>query len=40
MQVFQHQQHRGRRRELGEQPEDLQPFDADSYAKAVFGLEG
>jgi fused signal recognition particle receptor len=24
---------------LGEQPEDLQPFDVDSYAKAVFGLE-
>ncbi|MBP6505994.1 MAG: signal recognition particle-docking protein FtsY [Opitutaceae bacterium] len=24
---------------LGEQPEDLQPFSADSYAKAVFGLE-
>lgn len=25
---------------LGEQPEDLQPFDAEAYAKAVFGLEG
>jgi len=25
---------------LGEQPEDLQPFSAESYAKAVFGLEG
>ena len=24
---------------LGEQPEDLQPFDAASYARAVFGLE-
>lgn len=24
---------------LGEQPEDLQPFSADNYAKAVFGLE-
>jgi fused signal recognition particle receptor len=24
---------------LGEQPEDLQPFAIDSYAKAVFGLE-
>jgi fused signal recognition particle receptor len=24
---------------LGEQPEDLQPFSAESYAKAVFGLE-
>jgi fused signal recognition particle receptor len=24
---------------LGEQPDDLQPFSADSYAKAVFGLE-
>ncbi len=24
---------------LGEQPEDLQPFDAVSYARAVFGLE-
>ncbi len=24
---------------LGEQPEDLQPFDASSYARAVFGLE-
>ncbi|MDP3070587.1 MAG: signal recognition particle-docking protein FtsY [Opitutaceae bacterium] len=24
---------------LGEQPEDLQPFSVDSYAKAVFGLE-
>ena len=23
---------------LGEQPDDLQPFDADNYAKAVFGL--
>jgi fused signal recognition particle receptor len=25
---------------LGEQPEDLQPFSIESYAKAVFGLEG
>ncbi|MCW5548853.1 MAG: signal recognition particle-docking protein FtsY [Opitutaceae bacterium] len=25
---------------LGEQPEDLQPFSAENYAKAVFGLEG
>jgi fused signal recognition particle receptor len=25
---------------LGEQPEDLQPFNAENYAKAVFGLEG
>lgn len=25
---------------LGEQPEDLQPFDAEAYARAVFGLEG
>ena len=24
---------------LGEQAEDLQPFDAESYAKAVFGIE-
>jgi len=24
---------------LGEQPEDLQPFSIESYAKAVFGLE-
>jgi fused signal recognition particle receptor len=24
---------------LGEQPEDLQPFSVDSYAKAVFGIE-
>ncbi|MCB1104528.1 MAG: signal recognition particle-docking protein FtsY [Opitutaceae bacterium] len=24
---------------LGEQPEDLQPFSVESYAKAVFGLE-
>ncbi len=24
---------------LGEQPDDLQPFSADNYAKAVFGLE-
>lgn len=24
---------------LGEQPEDLQPFDADAYANAVFGLD-
>ncbi|MFM9081311.1 MAG: signal recognition particle-docking protein FtsY, partial [Opitutaceae bacterium] len=24
---------------LGEQPEDLQPFSAESYAKAVFGLD-
>jgi fused signal recognition particle receptor len=24
---------------LGEQPEDLQPFQAENYAKAVFGLE-
>jgi len=24
---------------LGEQPEDLQPFNADNYARAVFGLE-
>lgn len=24
---------------LGEQPEDLQPFNVDSYVKAVFGLE-
>ena len=25
---------------LGEQPDDLQPFSAENYAKAVFGLEG
>ncbi len=25
---------------LGEQAEDLQPFDVDNYVKAVFGLEG
>ena len=25
---------------LGEQPDDLQPFSADNYARAVFGLEG
>jgi fused signal recognition particle receptor len=25
---------------LGEQPEDLQPFSVENYAKAVFGLEG
>jgi fused signal recognition particle receptor len=25
---------------LGEQAEDLQPFSADNYAKAVFGIEG
>jgi fused signal recognition particle receptor len=24
---------------LGEQPEDLQPFDAEAYANAVFGLD-
>ena len=24
---------------LGEQPEDLQPFNADNYARAVFGLD-
>ncbi len=24
---------------LGEEPEDLQPFEVESYAKAVFGLE-
>jgi fused signal recognition particle receptor len=24
---------------LGEQPEDLQPFNVDNYAKAVFGIE-
>jgi fused signal recognition particle receptor len=24
---------------LGEEPEDLQPFDADAYANAVFGLD-
>ena len=24
---------------LGEQPDDLQPFSADSYARAIFGLE-
>jgi fused signal recognition particle receptor len=24
---------------LGEQPEDLQPFSAENYAKAVFGME-
>ena len=24
---------------LGEKPEDLQPFNVESYAKAVFGLE-
>ena len=24
---------------LGEQPEDLQPFSAETYAKAVFGLD-
>jgi fused signal recognition particle receptor len=24
---------------LGDQPEDLQPFSAENYAKAVFGLE-
>ena len=24
---------------LGEQPEDLQPFNAENYARAVFGLE-
>jgi fused signal recognition particle receptor len=24
---------------LGEQPEDLQPFSAENYAKAVFGVE-
>ncbi len=24
---------------LGEQPEDLQPFSADNYSRAVFGLE-
>jgi fused signal recognition particle receptor len=24
---------------LGEQPEDLQPFEVDAYARAVFGLE-
>ncbi len=24
---------------LGEQPEDLQPFNAENYAKAVFGVE-
>lgn len=25
---------------LGEQPEDLQPFSIENYAKAVFGLDG
>jgi fused signal recognition particle receptor len=25
---------------LGEQPDDLQPFSAENYARAVFGLEG
>jgi fused signal recognition particle receptor len=25
---------------LGEQPDDLQPFSAENYAQAVFGLEG
>ncbi|MFZ9682161.1 MAG: signal recognition particle-docking protein FtsY [Cephaloticoccus sp.] len=25
---------------LGEQPEDLQPFSVENYARAVFGLEG
>lgn len=25
---------------LGEQPEDLQPFSVENYAKAVFGIEG
>ena len=25
---------------LGEQPDDLQPFSAESYARAVFGLDG
>jgi fused signal recognition particle receptor len=25
---------------LGEQPDDLQPFSIENYAKAVFGLEG
>ncbi|HYC71629.1 MAG TPA: signal recognition particle-docking protein FtsY [Opitutaceae bacterium] len=25
---------------LGEQPDDLQPFDIENYARAVFGLEG
>ncbi len=25
---------------LGEEPDDLQPFSAENYAKAVFGLEG
>jgi fused signal recognition particle receptor len=25
---------------LGEQAEDLQPFNVDNYVKAVFGLEG
>lgn len=25
---------------LGEQPEDLQPFSAEDYARAIFGLEG
>ncbi len=25
---------------LGEQPEDLQPFESENYAKAVFGLDG
>jgi len=24
---------------LGEKPEDLQPFSAENYAKAVFGLD-
>ena len=24
---------------LGEQPEDLQPFSIENYAKAVFGLD-
>ena len=24
---------------LGEQPEDLQPFDAEYYADALFGLD-
>jgi fused signal recognition particle receptor len=25
---------------LGEQAEDLQPFNVENYAKAVFGIEG
>ena len=25
---------------LGEQPDDLQPFSGETYARAIFGLEG